>query len=241
MSKTPVDKSGKDSELDAFLDAVKRTPAPIRGAGAGNRGRLVFALDATMSREATWDMACRVQGEMFEATRAVGGLDVQLLYFRGFGECRASKWQPDAAGLARLMSSVSCRGGQTQIGKVLSHIAKETDRKKVGAAVFVGDAFEEAIDDICHKAGELGLRGVPVFVFQEGRDPIAERAFREIARLTGGAWCPFDPGSADKLKALLSAVAVYASGGLPALEAVKSRDPETVLLLEQLKSGPRGR
>lgn len=239
MNKPPVGKSGSDSELDAFLDAVKRAPAPT--VGAGDRGRLIFALDATMSREATWDMACKVQGEMFDATRDVGGLDVQLLYFRGFGECRSSKWQPDAKGLARLMTSVACRGGQTQIGKVLSHIIRETDRKKVGAAVFVGDAFEEAIDDICHKAGELGLRGVPVFVFQEGRDPIAERAFREIARLTGGAWCPFEPGSAAKLKALLSAVAVYASGGLKALEAKGRFDPETKLLLEQMRSGPRGR
>ncbi len=239
MNKPPVGKSGSDSELDAFLDAVKRTPAPT--VGAGDRGRLIFAMDATMSREATWDMACKVQGEMFDATRDVGGLDVQLLYFRGFGECRSSKWQPDAKGLARLMTSVACRGGQTQIGKVLSHIIRETDRKKVGAAVFVGDAFEEAIDDICHKAGELGLRGVPVFVFQEGRDPIAERAFREIARLTGGAWCPFEPGSAAKLKALLSAVAVYASGGLKALEAKGRSDPETKLLLEQMRSGPRGR
>lgn len=210
-----------EAEVDAFLESVQRTPPAPRTGGA--RGRLIFALDATMSRQPTWDRACELQGEMFEATRAIGGLDVQLVFYRGFGECKAGKWQPDAAGLARQMTSVRCLGGRTQIGKLMTHAVKAAEKsakegRRVGAMVFVGDAFEEDIDAVCDKAGALGLQGVPVFLFQEGRDPLAERAFREIARLTGGAWCPFDLSAADQLKRLLSAVAVYAAGGLGALE-----------------------
>ena len=63
----------------------------------------MFAMDATMSRAPTWDMALKLQGEMFAAVKEVGGLDVQLMYFRGLGECRASKWVSDPDALARLM------------------------------------------------------------------------------------------------------------------------------------------
>ena len=55
-----------------------------------------------MSRAPTWDMALKLQGEMFAAVKEVGGLDVQLIYFRGLGECRASKWVSDPDALARL-------------------------------------------------------------------------------------------------------------------------------------------
>ena len=239
MSKLPRNHNATH-DVDAFLEEVRRTPAPA--VPSGKRGRLIFALDATMSRQPTWDAACQIQGEMFDATRAIGGLDVQLVYFRGFGECKAGAWQPDAAGLARLMSKVACHAGKTQIGKVLTHVKKQTDQGKVGAVVYVGDAFEEDIDDVCHTAGELGILGVPVFVFQEGADPIAQRAFREIARLTNGAWCPFDLASADRLKALLSAVAVYAAGGMKALEDYgrTERAGAATALLQQLQ-GPKGK
>ena len=74
-----------------------------------------------MSRQPTWDMALALQADMFHAVKAVGGLDVQLVYFRGTGECRASKWVSDPDALAALMTQVHCAGGYTQIGKVLSH------------------------------------------------------------------------------------------------------------------------
>jgi hypothetical protein len=204
------------AEVAAF---VAQMQARVQPAGA-TRGRLVFGMDATMSRQPTWDLALGLQADMFRAVKSVGGLDVQLVYFRGAGECRASKWVSDPDALARLMTTVSCRGGHTQIGKVLGHVRDEAGRGRVGALVYVGDAMEENVDDLCAIAGKLKLLGVPVFLFQEGRDAAAERAFREIARLTGGAWCPFDAGAASQLRELLTAVAVYAAGGRKALEAL---------------------
>jgi hypothetical protein len=208
--------------------------APATTAG---RGRLVFAMDATMSRQPTWDLALALQSDMFRAVKSVGGLDVQLVYFRGAGECRASKWVADPDALARLMTTVDCRGGYTQIGKVLSHIRQETERRKISAFVYVGDCMEEDADEICGRAGEIALHGVPGFIFQERGDARAERTFREIARLTRGAYCRFNEGSAAELRELLMAVAVYAAGGRPALEKLSHR-PEgqgARLLLEEMK------
>jgi hypothetical protein len=190
-------------------------------------------MDATMSRQPTWDMALALQADMFRAVKAVGGLDVQLVYFRGTAECRASKWVTDPDALAALMTKVSCAGGYTQIRKVLSHARGEATKRPVSALVYVGDCMEEEIDDLCGRAGELSLLGVPVFLFQEGADARAATAFREIARLTKGAYCRFDAGSAEQLRELLSAVAVYAAGGRQALEALSGRGARA--LLQQLK------
>jgi len=209
----PPEKTGR-SEVDDFLAKVAAAPAPKT---AGQRGRLIFAMDATMSREPAWDNACQIQGEMFRETALLGGLDVQLVYYRGFGECRASKWVGDPKALLRLMTSVSCRAGHTQIERVLSHAVRETGKRKVDALVFVGDAIEEQVDDLGQLAGELGILGLPVFVFHEGGNATVRRAFEEIARLSGGAYCPFDMGSAAQLRELLRAVAVYAAGGRKAL------------------------
>ena len=201
--------------VDAFLAKVARTPITK---ARDTRGRLIFAMDATASREPSWDRACHIQSEMFLETEALGGLDIQLCYYRGFQEFHATPWLGTSAELLVRMQEVRCAGGMTQIERVLEHAIAETRRKKVNALVFVGDCMEEDIDRLCHLAGELGIVGVPAFVFHEGDDPAADRAFREIARLTAGAYCHFDASSARQLRDLLSAVAVYAAGGRKALE-----------------------
>ena len=226
---TPAERTSSDAEVADFVARMKA----LAPATASARGGLMFAMDATMSRQPTWDMALALQSEMFKAVKAVGSLDVQLVYFRGVGECRASRWVSDPDALASLMTRVYCAGGFTQIRKVLSHAREEAGKKPVSALVYVGDCMEEDIDDLAGRAGELALLGVPMFLFQEGDDAKAERAFREIARLTKGAYCRFDAGSASQLRDLLSAVAVYAAGGRNALAALGGRVPR--LLLEQMK------
>jgi hypothetical protein len=229
---TPAATSNR-SEIDAFLAQVKGLDPTV---APGSRGRLIFALDATMSRQPLWDTACRLQADMFREAAAIGGLDVQLLYYRGLSECRASRWMSQAERLAEVMSRIDCRGGHTQISKVLAHAKRETQLKKVQALVFVGDAMEESLDDLCHSAGELGLLGVPAFTFQEGADQIAEQALREIARLTRGAYCRFDPGAAHQLGELLRAAAAYAAGGIRALADLSARrQAGAIRLLEQMR------
>jgi hypothetical protein len=208
------------AHLEAFFARINPT-----------RCRLIFALDATMSRQPLWDTACQLQAEMFAAVTAIGALDVQLVYYRGHGECVASRWQSDARSLASVMSRVTCAAGHTQIGKVLTHAGKENAREKVNALIIVSDACEETPHDLYAVARELG--NVPVFMFQEGADERIGTIYSEIARITGGAFCKFDAGAAQRLADLLKAVAAFAAGGIKAL-ANQSTEAAR-LLLTQIK------
>ncbi len=226
-------KKTPQNEIDAFIGKVRQMASPV---GGGKRGRLVFAMDATASREPSWDRACHLQGEMFQETANLGGLDIQLAYYRGFGEFRATEWLSDSSKLLREMTRVHCLGGQTQIERLLQHAIAETRKDQIQALVFVGDAFEEDIDKVCHAAGELGMLGVSVFCFHEGGDMIAQRGLEQVARLTKGAYCPFDASSAKQLIELLAAVAVYAAGGRRALENhAKSKGGEALRLTHQMR------
>jgi hypothetical protein len=222
-----------EGDVEAFLERVRQAPTP---AGKDGRGRLVLAMDATLSREHSWDQALSIQAGMFMEAGKLNGLDVQLVYFRGEGECRASKWSSDTQSLARRMSGIRCMGGRTQILRVLKHLRSEAAAGKVNACVYIGDAMEEPVDHLAAVSGEIGLMGVPVFMFQEGSDPQAEAGFREIARLTRGAYFRFGQDSAKVLRELLTAVAVYAAGGYKALSNHSAeRGGAAALLLKQMK------
>ncbi|MBT5571644.1 MAG: VWA domain-containing protein [Alphaproteobacteria bacterium] len=230
--KLPAGRSSR-ADIDAFLNKVATTPVQR---SAGQRGRLLFAIDATASREPTWDMACQLQSEMFTSTEEIGGLEVQLAFYRGFGEMKVTQWLESPEELVRRMLKVRCLAGRTQIRKLLSHTLKETSRRKVDALVFVGDVVEEDIDDLGHLAGQLGLVGTPVFIFHEGGEPISRRAFEQVARLSGGACCGFDAGSAKQLRELLAAVAVFSAGGRRALENLgKTRGGRVLQIADQMR------
>lgn len=208
---------GANAAVAAFLSKVNSLAA--RPAG-GAPGRLLFIMDATASRQPSWDVACHLMAEMFSATSEIGGLAIQLAYFRGHMEFAATPFLTDGRELTRRMSGVRCLGGQTQILRALSHALDETRRARVHACVLVGDALEEALDPICHTAGQMGLHGTPVFAFHEGADEKSAEGFRQIAKVSGGAFAPFDAASADALRELLRAVAVFAAGGRQKLAAL---------------------
>ncbi len=216
MSKDDKALSGESrrAEIDGFLRTLAATP---RVTVPARRGRLIFAMDATASRQPTWDQACHIQAQMFTQTAALGGLEIRLCYFRGLLEFHCCPWTNTPERLLANMSEVSCQAGHTQIEQVLRHAQDEVSGGRVDALVYVGDHVEEDPEPLWRRAGELGLRGLPVFVFHEGGDPASGRVFREIARLSRGAYCPFDTTSPQQLRDLLNAVAVYAAGGRQAL------------------------
>lgn len=235
MSKRKIPTASSRTDVDTFLKQVAKTPVVK---GSDERGRLIFAMDATASRQPSWDRACKIQGDMFFETETLGGLAIQLCFYRGHGEFNFSPWFTDADNLLKRMSAVFCLGGLTQIFKVLKHAIKETKQNKVHALVFVGDCVEEKIDALSHLAGQLGVLNVPIFVFHEGSDPRAAKAFAQMAHLSGGACCPFDANSASQLRELLSAVAIYAAGGRRALEDYsKGKRGSVALLTRQLNKG----
>jgi hypothetical protein len=222
----------KRIEVDAFLRQVSAAPMAARLSGVG---RLIFALDATASRQPTWDRACHIQAEMFTETASLGGLAIQMCYFRGFGEFDVTPWLADAAELVRRMTTVTCLSGTTQIARVLRHAIAEAARTRVNALVYVGDCMEESSEILAKLAVKLSLLGVPAFVFQEGEEPVARSAFQQVAQLTNGAYMSFDAASAKALHDLLKAVAIYAAGGRKALaDYAKHAGAEVLLLTRQL-------
>jgi len=238
MARPPVKPTTKNSlpnstdDINQFLDAVENTPVTATSEQAG---KLIFALDATASRQATWDEASALQADMFTKTKGLSALKLQLVYFRGHSECRASPWLDNSAALLRMMNKISCIAGRTQIARVLKHAIGEARQQPVQAMVFVGDAMEENIDMLGELAGQLKILGLPVFIFQEGHDPITSMAFEQIAQISGGAHCRFDQSSAHQLGQLLNAVAIYAAGGRDALKRLSGQGSEQAnMLLEQL-------
>lgn len=225
QTKSDVTRSDK-SEIAAFLDAAKRV------VDNGAKGRLVLALDATMSRQPTWDLACSIQGQMFDSVDKSTPLNMQLVYFRGYEECRASRWAHSGAQLATMMSRIDCRAGHTQIAKVLRHAKNEHAKLPINAVIYIGDACEEDADTLGHLAGEMGLRNLPVFIFQEGRDKRVEQIYRQIGQLSGGGWFRFDRNAPDVLKDLLASIAIYATGGIKALRLRGEKSDR--ILLEKL-------
>jgi hypothetical protein len=211
------------------------TPAP-------RRGRLIFALDATASRQPTWDLARDLQAKMFRAAAPVGKLDVQLAFYRGQGEdrqCRFSRWLSSGDEVVALMNKIECRGGYTQIGRILKHTLHEHEKAPVQRLIFIGDACEEignwpsayvAADLGLEEGGEderevplaelanaLGRAGVPIHIFQEGRDPDVMRLFRMLALRSGGEYHEFNPAKLDLLAEQLGAVARLAVGDAMAI------------------------
>ncbi len=220
------------SDVDDFLKKVANTPALT----SGGTSRFLFAMDSTATREPSWDHACPLPGQMFTATSDLGELHVQLCHYGGFSHFRAGRWCASAAELLDEMTHVRCLGGHTQIGRVLRHAQQEHGQNPLKAIIFVGDAVEENPDDLCHLAGQLGVLGIPLFMFQEGVNPSVQSIFKQMAQLSNGAFAPFNLASASQLRDLLSAVAVYATGGRAALERFEKVSQRPRLLTQQLRN-----
>lgn len=215
MSRPPAERASS-SDVRAFLGRAKT----LQRFSAG-RARLIFAIDATASRQPTWDLACELQASMFSASAAVGTLAIQLAYYRGLGELHFGSWDSDTAVLAQQMSRVHCAAGRTQIARLLRAALKQQSQASARALVFIGDAVEEQSTALYDLAGKCRLQGLPLFLFQEGDDPHVTRCFSQMAKLSGGACERFDHRSAQRLADLLQAVARYAAGGRAALENSK--------------------
>ncbi|MEH6549521.1 MAG: VWA domain-containing protein [Pseudomonadales bacterium] len=209
--KMPTQGRSTNTEISSFLEKSKISPSRAK------TGRILFTLDATASRQHSWDQACQLQGDMFRSTRDIGALTIKLCFYRGFNEFKASPWLIDTDKLLGLMSRVQCQGGYTQIRRALKLAIKEHEKQPVDAVVLIGDAMEENIDELCNLAGICGLKKLPVFIFQEGYETTAATGFAEVARLSGGIHCQFDQHSAEQLRELLTTIAIYATGGQKAL------------------------
>jgi hypothetical protein len=230
------------SELKEEHMTISARIAALLEKTRATRGRLISAIDATQSRQPTWDVAASLQTTMFEEAARIGGLEVQLVHFGG-NECFNTPWTADTGELAKRMRMIQCEAGNTQILRVLEHIREEHARNKVAAAIFIGDAAEEVPQQLYDAAAGLG---VPIFLFQGGHGlaiyvdqhgeivrshavQTVEEIFRQLAQLTGGAYAQFDATAASKLGELLRAAAAFAVGGAKALADLRNETARKLL------------
>ena len=226
-SGTPT-KSKTSRDISKFLEKGKAISA-IRE----KQPRLLFGIDATASRQPTWDLASRTQVELFSAAHQIANIAVQLCFYRGFGEFTTSNWLSSHLELKDFMQRVGCEGGQTQIIRLLKHAIAEHNKLPIKALLFIGDACEENPNILFDLAGQCGLLHLPIFVFQEGHEKQASKVFHRLANLSGGVHAQFDQSSASMLSSLLGALSRYITGGEKALE--NSAQKSDKILLEQLK------
>jgi hypothetical protein len=220
----------------ALPQPSQRVAAFREKAQASHRARIAFIIDATGSREHAWDNATQLQGEMFTEATALGGLESQVVCFRGLDKVEASNWTSDARELQAWMGRIRCETGHTKYARALALVRGEHQRQAISAVIAIGDMLEEEPRTLYDAVGGLG---VPCFCFQEGHDfrqpeTLALReAFTEMARLTKGHYAAFDAGSIGQLRDWLHAVVAYATGGLMAL--ANQRTDAARKLLGQMK------
>ena len=234
------------SDKAGFLDKVRRGKAISatskretlqKAITNESRPRLLFAMDATASREASWNVAKEITGAMFEAVP--GALDIALAYHGGGQLREVTPFSSNAKVFLDQVHIVRCTEGVTALNQVLE---KATQLSGLKALIYIGDCFEEDLSLAMEFAKQLKLRGVRCFMFHDtsssgqGYDvQTAATVFASIAQISGGALLPFDENSPDLVKALLEAIAIYAAQGIKALEKKRASLPAARLLLEQIQ------
>jgi hypothetical protein len=228
--------------------AAASVPATLRSAlshaeppgetGTPIRPRLVFAVDATASREPAWAAARQVTDALFKALP--GALDVALAVHGGSRVHTFTPFTNDANTLRDRAAGVTCHAGSTRLLPILAACLRQ---QGVRVVVYIGDVFEESVPRGRQLTDAMNAHGAKLIVLHDMADPVARRdaeVFWDLAKRTGGCVLPFDASAPGRLRDRWSAVAVYAVGGEKLLRDRQSDLPGAVALLEHLagRHGP---
>jgi hypothetical protein len=216
----------------AALLAALGHAEPLAESGNPARPRLVFAVDATASREPAWAAARKVTDALVKALP--GELDVALAVHGGSRVHTFTAFTSDATTLRDRAAGVTCEAGLTRLLPILSVSLKQPG---VRVVIYIGDVFEESVSQGRRLADAMGAQGAKLIVLHDTADPASRRdveVFWDLAKRTGGCVLPFDANAPGRLRDLLSAVAVYAVGGEKLLRQRRHELPGAVALLEHL-------
>jgi hypothetical protein len=215
----------------AVLPVLSHAEPPVEN-GTPPRPRLIFAVDATASREQAWAAARQVTDTLVKALP--GELDVALAVHGGSRVHTFTAFTNNAATLRDRAAGVTCEAGLTRLLPILSASVR---RPAIRVVVYIGDVFEESLPEGRRLADAMGEQGTKLIVLHDTADPAARRdaeMFWDLARRTGGCVLPFDASASSRLRDLLSAVAVYAVGGEKLLRDRRHALPGSVTLLKHL-------
>ena len=168
--------------------------------------------------------ACHIQAEMFEETAALGGLDVQLVYYRGFGECEASPWLGNAADLPRRMTGVRLprRPDPDRPGAAACH---RRDQGQEGRTPWSSSAtaWRKMPTRSATRPASWACWACPSSCSTRAVTPWPPRPSTRWRGSPAAPIAPSMPAAPSQLRELLGAVAVYAAGGRQALEDLRPR------------------
>jgi hypothetical protein len=220
------------TSTQATLRSALRHAEPPAESGTPARPRLVFAVDATASREPAWAAARQVTDALVKTLP--GALDVALAVHGGSRVHTFTAFTGDANTLRDRAAGVACQAGVTRLLPILSASLKQ---QGVRVVIYIGDVFEESVMHGRRLADAMGTQATRLIVLHDTADPTARRdaeVFWDLAKRTGGCVLPFDASAPGRLRDLLSAVAVYAVGGEKLLRARRHELPGAVALLDHL-------
>lgn len=213
------------------IEFLRKTGSQLVGAQSV---KLMLFFDATSSRERTWKQAQTVQAEILDAARTAShSVELKVGFFRGT-ECRVTGWSSNPGGLAASMAKIRCQAGRTQILRLMRLAETET----ATAVIYVGDVFEECGQTARELAARLPM---PWYVVQDksgDHHTASENIFKEISRLTGGAYLSYGdknhhPGAvARELTGAIAAITTLTTGGINAVKKLPGKPAQA--LLEQL-------
>ena len=232
----------------AFLDKVKKAKSTAVAAQSSSKKALgaalnnkrvpllLFAMDATASREPAWAAAQKITSKMFEQIPA--DLRVALAYHSGGELKEVTPYTDNAKQFADKVHQVRCQAGATALNAILSNAAQTRGLK---ALVYIGDCFEEDEQTAYDIAKQLKMTGTKCFFFHDTSCGSgwsvdgAREVFDNIVTITGGAVMDFNDQVIQESGDLLQAVAVFASVGKKALENKTLTLPGADKLLGRLK------
>jgi hypothetical protein len=213
MSNTKQLTTNRKNLLARAVDRYKERAALKRGV------RIGFLVDATASRENTWEQAQTIQAKMFRSASGLRALKLRLVYFGG-NRLTKLNWNDNARNIAAHMAEVRCHSGLTQIIPGLQAFIDEKPENRADAIILIGDCFEEDAATAAKTAALLKAKGIKVFSFIEGEDWTAHSVFKTLATVTGGKFAKF--GNELPLDDLCEGVALMTSGGEKALTRLKN-------------------
>jgi hypothetical protein len=231
MPKNLPEKSSKRAFLDK-VGALSKTKDNSKIALALKKTpKLLFSMDATASRQPSWDVAQEITLSMFDVMP--GGLKIALAYHSGGHLKAVTDFRADAAYFKDQIAGVQCEAGLTALCEILE---SASEIPALSSLIYIGDCFEERLDTASRLAQKLKTNGVRCFMFLEGDDGEAREAFNTIAEITGGAVFPFEQQSLVRVKEKLDAIAAFSAGGMKLLKENQGRLPGARELIAKLGS-----